>query len=89
MLSYFFGSKTEEPIEEDPNPEIAMQNALDKHGDFQTSLQGTLKWEDFLVLKQIIARYAWKAFLPEREQLLKKKMEIFKQKNQAEYVKIV
>jgi len=81
MLSYFFGKKDEQ-VEEDPNPEIAMQNALDKHGEFHTSLQGTLLWDDFLVLRGIITKYSWRAFLPQREELLKKKMEIFKSKNQ-------
>lgn len=38
LSNYFFGSKTEEPVEEDANPEVAMQNALDRHGEFKTSL---------------------------------------------------
>lgn len=82
MLSYFFGNKTDEPLIEDANPEIAMQAALDRHGEFHTSLTGTLLWDDFLVLRGIITKYSWKAFLPQREELLKKKMEIFKSKNQ-------
>lgn len=66
-----------------------MQNALDKHGDFATSLQGTMVFDDFLIFKGIITRYSWKAFMPEREKLLKKKLEIFRAKNQAEYIQIV
>lgn len=61
MLSYLFGSKTPEPTEENENPELAMREALDAHGDFQTSIDGALEFKDFCVLRSIIIRQANRA----------------------------
>ena len=89
MLSYFFGKgKTEESKPENENPELAMRDALDLHGAFATKFDGSLEYKDFLIFRAIIMRQACRTFQPKREELTAKKIEAFKAKDQAAYVRI-
>ena len=87
MLSYLWGGKKaadQEP--ENDNPELAMRQAMDSHGDFNTKIDGTLEYDDFIVFRAIIARQAGRSFAPKRAELNEKKLGLFREKNQQEYV---
>jgi hypothetical protein len=61
---------------------------LDAHGDFETKLDGTLEFQDYLVFRSIIMRQACRAFQPLREKMYEAKLEAYKEKKQAQYVNI-
>lgn len=86
MLSYLFGGA--KPADENENPELAMRAAMDAHGEFQTNLDGTLKYDDYVILRAIITRQAMRSFIPKKETLNAKKMEAFREKNQQKYVAV-
>lgn len=88
MLSYLWkgGKKTDKV--ENSNPELAMREALDDHGEFATNLDGTMQWDAFLVFRSIIMRQACREFQPFRDDLNKRKLEAFKAKDQPTYVAI-
>jgi len=86
MLSYLFGGA--KPADENENPELAMRAAMDSHGEFQTNLDGTLKYDDYVILRAIITRQAMRSFIPKKETLNQKKMEAFREKNQQKYVAV-
>jgi hypothetical protein len=45
MLSYLWGGKKEaNSAPENENPELAMREAMDSHGDFATKIDGTLEY---------------------------------------------
>lgn len=87
MLSYLWGGKREAnaPPEND-NPELAMREALDAHGDFATNIDGTLVFNDFLTFRAVITRQSGRAFAPKRAELNEKKLQAFRDKNQQQYV---
>jgi hypothetical protein len=39
---------------ENENPELAMRDQLDDHGDFATKADGTMELKDYLVLRSVI-----------------------------------
>ena len=87
MLSYIFGKKDSDKPE-NADPELAMRDALDSHGDFKTKIDGTLEFEDFLVFRAIIMRQASRVFAPKKDALNDKKLEAFKSNDQNAYVKV-
>jgi hypothetical protein len=87
MLSYLWKGK-ETKKEENENPELAMREACDAHGEFAYNSDGTMQWEAFLVFRSIIMRQACREFGKYREELNKRKIEAFKARDQPEYVKI-
>ena len=89
MLSYLWGGAKQANQEpENADPELAMRQGMDAHGDFSTKVDGTLEYNDFLVFRAIITRQAGRAFAPKRAELNAKKLEAFNAKNQQEYVKL-
>ena len=87
MLSYLWKGKKTNEIENE-NPEIALREALDNHGDFITDEDGTLQWEQLLALRHIIMRQACRDFHKVKDDLNTRKLEAYKAKNQLEYVSI-
>ena len=85
-LDYLFGGAA--PEEENDNAELAMRDACDLHGTFETNLDGTLKYEHYQIFRAIILRQACRMFAPKKAELGVKKMEAFRAKNQGEYVAI-
>lgn len=85
-LDYLFGGP--KPTDENDNPELAMREACDTHGEFETNLDGTLKYEAYQIFRAIILRQACRMFAPKKAELSVGKMEAFRAKNQAEYVRI-
>jgi len=63
MLSYIFGTGTKavEKVE-NADPELAMRDQMDEHGDFKTELDGSMVLEDFLIFRGIILRQALRMF---------------------------
>mgnify|MGYP001189910006 CR=1 FL=1 len=55
MLSYLFGGKTTDKKEND-NAELAMREALDEHQEFRIEEDGTMNFEDYIVLRAVINR---------------------------------
>lgn len=55
MLSYLWKGKKSEKVENE-NPELAMREACEAHGDFATNADGTLQWEAFLLFRSIVMR---------------------------------
>ena len=88
MLSYIWGGARKNDYKENDDPELAMRENLDGHGDFATTLDGTLEFQDYLVFRSIIMRQACRAFQPLREKMNEAKLEAFKGKEQAKYVNI-
>ena len=88
MLSYIWGGARKNDYKENDDPELAMRENLDGHGDFATKLDGTLEFQDYLVFRSIIMRQACRAFQPLREKMNEAKLEAFKGKEQAKYVNI-
>jgi len=82
MFSYLWGGKKAEDAKpENENAELAMRDQLDDHGEFACKIDGTLEYNDFIVLRGVIMRQSWRLFKPQRDELNKKKMEAFKAKN--------
>lgn len=69
MLSYLFGKKSAEAAPENADPELAMREALDAHGNFATKIDGTLEFNDFIIFRAIITRQSGRMFAPKREEL--------------------
>ena len=89
MLSYLWGGKkTAESAPENDDPELALREAMDAHGDFATKMDGTLEYDDFLTFRAIITRQSGRLFAPKRAELNEKKLAAFNAKNQQEYVKL-
>jgi hypothetical protein len=44
MLSYIWGGARKKDQKENDDPELAMRENLDAHGDFATKLDGTLEF---------------------------------------------
>lgn len=55
MLSYLWGGSKATKTENE-NPELAMREQLDSHGDFTVKVDGTLEFKDLLVLRSVITR---------------------------------
>ena len=63
MLSYLWGGKkADDAAPENDNAELALRDACDAHGTFNTKIDGTLEYEDFLVFRAIITRQAGRHF---------------------------
>jgi len=75
MLSYLWGGKKEaNSTPENENPELAMREAMDAHGDFHTRIDGTLEYQDFIVFRAIITRQIGRLFAPKRAILNERKL---------------
>lgn len=88
MLSYLWGGKKDEKRPENDDPELAMREALDSHGDFATKIDGTLEWDSFLIFRAVIMRQSCRTFEKKRAELNERKLEAFTNKDQPAYVKI-
>lgn len=64
MLGYLWGGKNKATKPENENPELAMRDQLDAHGEFATKSDGTMEIKDYLVLRSIITRQSCRAFAP-------------------------
>ena len=89
MLSYLWGGKknAEAPPEND-DPELAMREALDAHGEFKAKIDGTFEWDDYLVFRAIIMRQAQRMFKPKKTAIAEKRLEAYREKNQSKYVAV-
>jgi len=89
MLSYLWGGKKAENAKpENENPELAMREAMEAHGEFATKIDGTLEYDHFLVFRAIITRQAGRAFAPVKAVLNERKLAAFREKNQQAYVQV-
>ena len=86
MLSYLWGGKKNTEKPENADSELAMREQLDEHGDFNTKVDGTLEYEDFLFIRAVILRQALRMFQEPRKTITAKRQEAFDQKNQQLYV---
>jgi hypothetical protein len=85
MLSAIFGSKKETKPAENENPELAMRDALDDHGDFATTADGTMEFNDYCVMRSIITRQTNRSYLAEKNQAEEKLYQLFCDKKDAEF----
>jgi hypothetical protein len=89
MLNYLWGGKQAADAKpENDNPELAMRQAMDSHGEFTCKIDGTLEFDHFIVFRAIIIRQANRKFAEKKAELNTRKLAAFKEKNQQEYVKI-
>ena len=51
------------------NAELAMREQCTKHGEFKRNEDGTVKFEDYLVLRGIIVRQTTRMFKPKRDEV--------------------
>lgn len=73
---------------ENESPEIALREALDAHGPFARTAEGTLEWDDYVSFRAIVARQAERFFKVKRAELDTRKLQAYKDKNQRDYVEI-
>jgi len=85
MLSYLWGASKQEKVENE-NPELAMREHLDSHGEFTCKIDGTMEFKDFIVLRSIIMRQAGRMYLPAKHKFKERQYEIYLSKNQQEYM---
>ena len=64
-----------------------MREQCKKHGEFKRNEDGTVQFEDYLVLRGIIVRQTTRMFKPKRDEVDQRRLEAFKSKNDAEYLK--
>mgnify|MGYP006950294071 CR=1 FL=1 len=85
MLSYLWGgsNKTEKP--ENENPELAMREQLDSHGDFHTKSDGTMELKDFLVVRSVVLHQALRHYKPQKDTFKAKALEFFKKDDMQAY----
>lgn len=82
MLSYIWGgTKAADTKPENENPELAMREAMECHGQFDTKIDGTLEYDHFIVFRAIITRQAGRMFAPKKAELNEKKLAAFREKN--------
>jgi len=55
MLSYLWGGSAFTKVENE-DPELAMREDLEAHGEFVCKLDGTMEFIDFLILRSCITR---------------------------------
>jgi hypothetical protein len=68
MLSYLLGtSKANKTENEDPL--VALKESIEAHKDFKSKIDGTLEFDDFLVLRSIIFRQCDRKFFPTKQML--------------------
>lgn len=65
-----------------------MREACAKHGEFKRKEDGTLEFKDYLALRSIISRQAARLFMPKRKECDARKLEAFKNGDDAAYVVI-
>ena len=59
---FWGGKKNADAAPENEDPELAMREALDAHGEFASAMDGTLEFQDYLVLRAIITRQSGRLF---------------------------
>ena len=68
MLSYLLGtSKANKTENEDPL--VALKESIEAHKDFKCKIDGTLEFDDFLVLRSIIFRQCDRKFFQTKQML--------------------
>ena len=72
--------------DESDNPMFAVEDALDAHGLFRRQADGTLEFDEFLTLKEIILRQSLRLFAPKKAVLTEQKIKALKEKNTKEYM---
>ena len=77
--------ETTKPVEEKKDPVVAMREACDKHGPFQRSENGLLKFDDYVDLRKIITRQTARLFRPDKEKIAKLRIAAFKAGDDKEY----
>ena len=65
-----------------------VEDALDAHGLFRRQADGTLEFDEFLTLKEIILRQSLRLFAPKKAVLTEQKIKALKEKNTKEYMKL-
>lgn len=85
MLSYLWGGSGSKPKNENADPEIALQDDLTAHGDFRCNLDGTIEYDEYLILRSIIFRQTDRKFKPRKLELKKKQYQIYLAKDQQAY----
>lgn len=73
---------------ESENPMLAVEDAIDTYGRFGRESDGTLCFEDFMVLKEIIQRQSLRLFAPKKAALTQRKLQALRDKNEKEYQKL-
>jgi len=89
MLSYFFGGSKEKDAKPEPeDPEVAMQESLNSHGDFKTEENGILEFDHLMYLRSVIIRQGNRKFNQVRVKLQQAKMEAFRADSTEEYMNV-
>ena len=93
MFSYLFGSSKNADTQqqaadqrpENDNPELAMRDALDAHGEFPVDVDGTMNFKDFMILRSIIMRQSHRQFQPTKLKYKEEQLELYKKKDMSQY----
>ena len=85
MVSNLWGSSHKGAKNENENPELAMRDQLDSHGDFNIKDDGTMTTKDVLIIRTIILHQALRYFAPHKKTLADKSLELFKAGDQQAY----
>ena len=77
MLSYLFGGKKSDKKEND-NAELAMREALDEHNEFRIEEDGTMNFDDYIVLRAVVNRQQLRHMQAAKDKISEKSVELFK-----------
>jgi len=89
MLNYLWGG--ERPADAKPeneDPELAIREAMQLHGEFKKTKEGTLQWKDFLVFRAIATRQGIRSFAAYRTELKQRSLAAFREQNWDLYKEI-
>jgi hypothetical protein len=78
ILSYLWGSSKKDTPENE-NAELAMREQLDAHQDFRIKEDGVMEWDDFVVLRCVIQRQAYRHYNPHWVKIKKASHTLWKQ----------
>lgn len=63
--------------EDDEHDSASMLKEIDQVGGFTKTMEGTLEPADMIKLRRIIGKYAYKSFMPVKEEMMNKRLALF------------
>lgn len=77
--------KEDDDWEDDEHDSASMFKEIDSLGGFTKTMEGTLEPADMIKLRRVIGKYAYRSFMPVKEEMMQKRLALFKAKKWPEY----
>lgn len=87
MLSYLWGGSAWTKQNENADPELAMREDLEAHGEFVCKLDGTMEFTDFLIVRSCIVRQVFISCLEKKLEHRRQQHELYLAKEWKEYAR--